>query len=68
MRAKASLLSPKAANISRGETREIFAVDGDNKLASIRIVSKYVFYYTKKTSVVGDADFLDDKQIRVIEL
>lgn len=36
-----------------------------NLLSSEKSVNRY-FIIPKKTKLVGDADFLDDKQIRVI--
>lgn len=64
----ASLLFPETATISRGEAKEIFDVNGCNKIAIVQIVSKKVFHYTKKTLFVGDENFLDGKRIRVIQL
>lgn len=46
---------------------EIVAVEGDNKLAIVRIVSKWVFCYTIE-NFVGDAEFLNYEQIRVFGL
>lgn len=49
-------------------SREKVAFPGNNKLVD-QIVSKYVFYYTKKkTLFFGSADFLNGKKIRVIGL
>lgn len=41
---------------------------GTIKLAIVQIVSKHVFYYTEASLFIDDADFLEGKQFRVIEL
>lgn len=45
-----SLLSPKTANISRGESRKKIAVEGNNKLDTVLKASKYVSYSTGENS------------------
>lgn len=68
MRMIASLLVPETQLFQEAKPREIFDVKGGNKIAIVRRVSKKVFYYTEKTLFVGDENFLDGKQIGVIQL
>lgn len=57
----ASLFFPKAVKqqFHEVEPRKIVAAERDNQFDIVRIVSKYIFFYSKEIEIVRNANFLD---------
>lgn len=57
----ASSFFPEAAKQQFHEAKptEIVAAERDNQFDIVRIVSKYIFFYSKEIEIVRNANFLD---------